>query len=143
MKDRFYEETEDKIDDMDRFYEELEHVFDKFPKYSMKSLLGDFSAIVGREDISNPATRNESLQEIKNDNGLRVVNFTTYKNLIVKSTMFPYRNIHKFTCTSPDGKTYNQIGRILIDGRRHSDVLHIRPFRGVHGDTDHYLVVTS
>jgi hypothetical protein len=31
--------TEDKIDDMkDRFYEELEHVFDKFPKYHMKSV---------------------------------------------------------------------------------------------------------
>jgi hypothetical protein len=40
--------TEDKIDDMkDRFYKELEHVFDKFPKYHMKILLGDFSAIVG------------------------------------------------------------------------------------------------
>jgi exonuclease III len=46
--------TEDKIDDLkDRFYEELEHVFDKFPKYPMKILLGDFNAKVGREDIFN------------------------------------------------------------------------------------------
>jgi hypothetical protein len=32
--------TEDKIDGIhlkDRFYEELEHVFDKLPKYHMKS----------------------------------------------------------------------------------------------------------
>jgi hypothetical protein len=36
--------AEDKIDDMDRFYKELEHVFDKFPKYHMKILLGDFNA---------------------------------------------------------------------------------------------------
>jgi hypothetical protein len=36
---------EDKIDDIkNRFYEELEHVFDKFPKYHMKILLGDFNA---------------------------------------------------------------------------------------------------
>jgi hypothetical protein len=35
--------TEDKIDDIkDRFYKELEHVFDKFLKYHMKILLGDF-----------------------------------------------------------------------------------------------------
>jgi hypothetical protein len=35
--------TEDKIDDIkDRLYEELEHVFDKFPKYHMRILLGDF-----------------------------------------------------------------------------------------------------
>jgi hypothetical protein len=40
--------TEDKIDYIkDRFYEELEQVFDKFPKYHIKILLGDFNANVG------------------------------------------------------------------------------------------------
>jgi hypothetical protein len=54
--------TEDKIDDMKgSFYEELECIFGKFPKYHMKFWLGDYSAIVGREDISNPTTGNESL----------------------------------------------------------------------------------
>jgi hypothetical protein len=44
--------TEVKTNDMkDSFYEELECVFDKFPKYHMKILLGDFNAKVGREDI--------------------------------------------------------------------------------------------
>jgi hypothetical protein len=46
--------TEDKNDDMkDRFYEELEHVFvfNKFLKYHMEILLGDFNAKVVREDI--------------------------------------------------------------------------------------------
>jgi exonuclease III len=42
--------TEDKTDDVkDSFYEELQRVFDKFPKYHMKILLGDFNAKVGRE----------------------------------------------------------------------------------------------
>jgi hypothetical protein len=37
--------TEDKIDDVkDSFYEESESVFDKFPKYLTKILLGDFKA---------------------------------------------------------------------------------------------------
>jgi exonuclease III len=44
---------EDKIDAKDNFYEELERVFDKFPKYHRKTLLGDFNAKVGREDILN------------------------------------------------------------------------------------------
>jgi hypothetical protein len=45
---------EDKMDYVkDRFYEELEQVFDKFPKYPMKILIGDFCAKVGREDILN------------------------------------------------------------------------------------------
>jgi exonuclease III len=72
--------TEHKADDMkDSFYEELERVFDKFPKYHTKILLGDFNVKVGREDISKP--------------------------------VFPHRNIHTYTWTSPDGKTHNQIGR--------------------------------
>ncbi|PNF38221.1 hypothetical protein B7P43_G12386 [Cryptotermes secundus] len=83
--------TEDKIDDIkDSFYEELEHVFDKFQKYPMKILLGDFNAKEGREEILKPTIGNESLHEISNDNGVRVVNFATSKNLTVKSTMFPH-----------------------------------------------------
>jgi hypothetical protein len=91
----------------------------------MKILLGDFNANVGRENIFKPTTGIESLHEISNDNGVRVVNFATSKNLIVKSTMFPHCNIHKFTWTSPDGKTCSQIDHILIDRRRHSSVLDI------------------
>jgi hypothetical protein len=44
--------TEDKIDDVkDSFYKELECVFDKFPKYRMKVLLGDFNGRVDMEEI--------------------------------------------------------------------------------------------
>jgi hypothetical protein len=46
--------------------------------------LGDFSAIVGREDISKLTTGNEKLQESSNDNGVRVVNFASSKNFSQK-----------------------------------------------------------
>ncbi|PNF27989.1 hypothetical protein B7P43_G14203 [Cryptotermes secundus] len=135
--------TEDKIDDIkDRFYEELDHVFDKFPKYLMKILL-DFNAKVGREDIFKPAIGNESLHEISNDNGVRVVNFATSKNLTVKSTMFPHHNIHKFTWTFPDGKIHNQIDHVLIERRRHSSIGDVRSFRAADCDTDRYLVAAK
>jgi exonuclease III len=117
---------EDKTDEVkDSFYEELERVFDKFPKYHMKILLGDFNAKVGREDILKPTIRNESLHEISTHNGVRLVNFATSKNLRVKSMMFPHHNIHKYAWTSPDGKTHNRIDHILEDRRRHSNVLDV------------------
>jgi hypothetical protein len=107
---------EDKKDDgKDRFCKEVGHVFDHFPRYVMKILLGDFKAKVGRESIFNPTVRNESLREISNDNAVRVVNFATCKNLVVKSTMFLHCRIHKYTWTSPEGNTHNQIDYILID----------------------------
>jgi hypothetical protein len=92
----------------------------------MKILLWDFNAKVGREDIFKSTVGKESLYDINNDTGIRVVNFATSKNLIVKSTMFPHRNIHKFTWTPPDGKTHNQINYILTDRRRHSSILDVR-----------------
>ncbi|PNF33805.1 hypothetical protein B7P43_G10012 [Cryptotermes secundus] len=57
--------------------------------------------------------------------------------------MFPHRNIHKFTWTSPDGKIHNQIDHSFIDRRRHSSVLDVRSFRAADCDTDHYLVVAK
>jgi hypothetical protein len=41
----------------------------------------DSNAKVGRKNIFKPTIRNENLYEISNDNGLRVVNFSTSKNL--------------------------------------------------------------
>jgi hypothetical protein len=63
---------EDKSDHVKHnFYEELERVFDQFPRYDMKTLLGDFNAKVGREDIFKPTIGNERSHEISNDNGVK------------------------------------------------------------------------
>jgi hypothetical protein len=110
--------TEDKTDDVkDSFNEELERLFDKFPKYHIKILLGHFNAKVDREDIFKPTIGNESLHEISNDNGVRLINFATSKNLRVKSTMFSHHNIHTYIWMSPDGKTHNQVDHILVDSK--------------------------
>jgi hypothetical protein len=51
--------TEDKTDDVkDSFYEKLGRMFDKFPKYNMKIMLGDFNAKAGMEDIFKPTIGN-------------------------------------------------------------------------------------
>jgi hypothetical protein len=60
----------------------------------MKILLGDFNAKVGRKDIFKPTIGNESLHEISNDNGVRLVTFATLKNIRVKNTMFTHHNIN-------------------------------------------------
>jgi len=45
---------EEKSDEAkDSFYEELEQVFDQFPKYHIKMLLGDFIAKVGERIFSS------------------------------------------------------------------------------------------
>jgi hypothetical protein len=55
----------------------------------MKILLGDFNAKPGREDIFKLIIGNESLHKDSN-NGVRIVNLATSKNIVVKSTKFPH-----------------------------------------------------
>jgi len=54
-----------------------------------------------------------------------------------------HRNIHKYTWTSPDWKTHNQIDHILTDRKWHSSVLDVQSFREADCDTDHYLLVAK
>jgi hypothetical protein len=56
-------------------------------------------------DILKPTIGNECSYQSSKGNGVRVVNFATFKNLVVKSTMFPHRSIHKYNWTSPDGQS--------------------------------------
>jgi hypothetical protein len=53
-----------------------------------------FCAKVGMEDIFKTTVASESLYEISNANGVRLVNFATSKNLTVENTTSPHPNIH-------------------------------------------------
>jgi hypothetical protein len=98
----------------------------------MKTVLGDFNAKVGRENIFETKIGNENLHQDCNDNSVRTVNFATSKNLVVKSMLFPHRDFHKYNWSFPDGKTHNQTDHILKERRWHSSVLDVRRFKGAH-----------
>jgi len=109
--------TEEKSDcSKDIFYEELEQVFDHSPKYCMKIPVGGFNSKPGRKGIFKTQLGMRVCIRVK-DNGIRILNIATSKNLLVKSTMFPHRDIQKYTWTCPEGKTHNHINHILIDTR--------------------------
>jgi len=78
-------------------------------------MLGDFNAKMGGENIFKPTIENESQHQDRNDNDVRIANFSTSKNLVSTNTMLPHRNNHKHAWTSPDGNTQNQADHNLID----------------------------
>ena len=67
------------------FYEELEQVFDHFPNYDMKILLGDFNEKVWKENIFKLTFGNESPNQASNDNGVRIAKFATPKNIVARA----------------------------------------------------------
>ena len=78
-----------------------------------------------------------------NNDGVRIEHFATSKYVVLKSMLFPHRNIPKYTWTSPYVKTHNQTDHLLADRRWHSNILDVRSFRAADCDTDHYLVVAK
>jgi hypothetical protein len=84
-----------------------------------------------------------SLHTLPNDNGIRLTNLGYSKNMVVASTLFNHKNIHKMTWRSPDGQTFNQIDHLLIDARHVSNVMDVRTFRGANIDSDHCLLISK
>ncbi|PSN43351.1 hypothetical protein C0J52_15555 [Blattella germanica] len=101
------------------------------------------NAKIGKEDEYKPCIGKYSLHENSNDNGIRLIHFSSSRNMVVGSTIFNHRDIHKMTWKSPDGNTFNQIDHILIDARHFSNLIDVRSYRGANIDSDHYLVVAT
>ncbi|XP_013174666.1 PREDICTED: craniofacial development protein 2-like [Papilio xuthus] len=127
----------------DSFYEDLEALYDQANRYDVKILIGDFNAQIGREEAFVPTIGRHSKHNTSNDNGLRLITFATSKSLVIKSTMFPHKEIYKGTWKSPDGMTVNQIDHVLIDDRHKSIIQDVRSYRGADCDSDHYLQVVK
>lgn len=104
--------------------------------------MGDFNAKIGNELWHRGTTGGHSLHDDSNDNGERLINFASSRNLVISSTCFPHRNIHKQTWRSPDSRTVNQIDHVLTCKRWASSVMDVRSFRGANCDSDHHLVRT-
>lgn len=60
--------------------------------------------------------------------------------MIVSSTYFQGKNIHKVTWTAPDGDYHNQIYHILIEKRGAFSILGVWTRRGANMKSNHYMV---
>lgn len=128
-------------DEKEIFYEELERTYDKLPNHCSKILLGDFNAQVGNETMYKPTIGRESAHDISYGNGMRLIEYAIAKDLIITSTFFPRKLIHKHTWTAPNNVYKSQIDHVLINKNHRSSISNIRSHRGADGDSDHFLVL--
>jgi len=109
----------------------------------MKILLGDFNAKIGQEVVYRPTIGKESLHRISNDNGTRLVNFAMTRSMIVSSTTFSHKDIHKETWISLSGQIKNQIDHVIVDRHFKRCVMDVRSMKGSSAMSDHFIVRTK
>ncbi|KAL4143409.1 hypothetical protein QTP88_005744 [Uroleucon formosanum] len=110
--------TEEKTpEEKDDFYENLEQTLNEIPRNRIRIVLGDFNAKLGKENI-----------------------FRTTIGLVVKSTMFPRKDIYKGTWKAPNSRYTNQIDHVMINTRFKNCIQEVKTVRGADCDSDHYLV---
>jgi len=92
--------------------EEVIRNYDRLHGSVIKIVLGDTIVTIGRELMYVPSAGIESVHEESNDNGQKIILFATSRSLVISSTTFPHKNIHKYSWKSPDGRNMKQIDHL-------------------------------
>ncbi|XP_070138490.1 craniofacial development protein 2-like [Drosophila bipectinata] len=103
--------------------------------------MGDFNAKIG--------TNNNGLETImgrhgvgtRSNNGDRLIDLCQTFQLVIGGTVFPHKEIHKYTWTSPNGHTRNQIDHICISRKWRRSLMDVRIRRSASIDSDHELII--
>lgn len=89
-------ETEEKDEiTKESFYQKLEQAHDGAPSNDIKMVLGGLNAKIGKEPEFRQVAGEQSLHKESNDNGIRTINFAISRNMVISSTYFSRRDIHK------------------------------------------------
>jgi hypothetical protein len=111
----------------------------KAPNHNRKIVWGDFNAKVAKEYGYAPNFRKYSLHEEKNDNGRRMIDFSTAMSMAVSSILFQQRSMHLEMWRSPDVLSVNQIDLVTSDSHHTTDIIDVKSCRGAHHDSKNYM----
>ena len=139
-----YAPKEDKTEEIkEQFYDDLQSVVDKVPESDLTIILGDVNAKLGKEPAYQKITVKHTLHEETNRNGELLCDFAAANNMIVMSTQFQHKQIHKGTWRSPDHNIIKQIDHVLVNQNKKEVIEVVRSLRGHNVDSDHYLLKTT
>ena len=139
-----YAPTNDSNDrDKEAFYEQLQATFENVYCRDLLLVMGDLNAKVGSDNLNFERVMEREGCGVQNDNGERLVKWCAFNNTIIGGTLFPHRNIHKLTWTSPNGRDQNQIDHLMVNSMWRCSLLDVRVRRGADASSDHHLVTAK
>lgn len=109
-----------KNDAKDVFHEQLQTTTDKIPKHNIVLLMEDWNAKVGDQKDSKEGSVvcHHRLHRERSENGEFFVELCPNNNLVITTTLFSHKDIHKHLWVSPDTPTRNQIDHVCGKFRR-------------------------
>ena len=117
---------------------------DEVPRHDMLLVVGDWNAKAGEKQVGEKGIVGTfGMAGERSDNGERMVSFCALNNLAIASTMFPHKNIHRYTWTSPNGQHHNQIDHIAVRSNFKRSVQDVIAYRGTDCASDHKLVIAK
>jgi len=126
----------------EQFYEDLNRCCDQIPKHDALLIMGDINAKIRKEPANQLVAEQHTIHDETSENGLILCQFAEANELIISSTYFEHKHIHKGSRNDPAGSTVNQIDHVLINRRRATTVEDVKTMRGANCDSDHSLIRT-
>ena len=82
----------------DGFFELLQQVYDRTPRHDIIITMGNWNAKLGHQmEGENGVVGRHGLGSDRSDNGERFIEFCAANNMAIITTMFPHKDIHKYT----------------------------------------------
>ena len=96
-------------------YDQLQKILDAVPRHDMLLVMGDWNAkLEARQEGESIIVGKHGLNCERNDNGDCFVTFCASNNFTITSTMFPHKDVHRYTWISPDCQHQNQIDHVAV-----------------------------
>ena len=88
--------------EVERFYEDLQDLLELTPKKDVLFIIGHWNAKAGSQET--PGVTGKFGLGIRNEAGLRLIEFCQENALIIANTLFQQQRRRLYTWTSPDGQ---------------------------------------
>ncbi|KAK2726524.1 hypothetical protein QYM36_000826 [Artemia franciscana] len=104
-----------KSDDVkEKFYRTLQSVASDIPRHGIACFIDDFNAKIGYNRKYCPQSMGFHGLGNRSENDELLIDFTLSNDLVIGGNLFQYLDINKYSWTSPDGITRNQINHYLV-----------------------------
>lgn len=114
----------------DQFCEQISVTVMKVPEHDILLVLCNFNTKVWVSNVNTERHMGKHGLGVVNQNGGKLTELCELSNLVIASTLFPHKDIQKYTWVSLDKRIRNQIDHLYINTKFRSAVLDVRAYSG-------------